>query len=909
MINNCTYLICQNNNNFLPANTREGHPVRQKPNSSPLFIGRKDILDKLRKIYIHCDDSILMSRRSCLLWGTGGIGKTQICLKFAEEISGRLSHVFWVDASSVESITMSLKGISSISAAQASCLGDSVESVLQWMSGIEEEWLIMFDNADDLPVHVVERFIPPGNRGNILITSRNQSMGSLISFENIIEINEMEEADAITLLLKASYLDATAKHKEVAKNIVTELGCIPLAVNQAGAYIEAGRCSIDKYLQQFSLHRQTLMSDASFRGASNYDRTVYGTWDLSFGEIKKRASGQSSAGDAQAAHAAILILQICAFYHHSNISKDIFRSAAEESREHNSKVARELPLAVSSLDRTLLALDKNGCWDEFIFGKGIAVLFSFSLMKRDKSSEMLSVHPLVHCWSREQISKSEQQRMYDMGSIILCCAISRKLSSYDYGLRRLIYPHIKANESHGSQMDLTKKYYDDKWNNFILVLEDIGDWKHAEQLGVQVLDVRKKLLGAEHPDTLVSMRNLARIYSKQGRWNEAEQLEVQVLDMSKKLLGAEHPDTLVSMGNLGKTYFSQGRWSEAEKLEVQVLDMRRKVLGAEHPHTVISMGNLARIYLKQGRWDEAEHLGVQVLDMSKKLCSIEHPYTLTSMGNLAEIYSSQGRWSEAEQLGVQVLDMSKKLLGAENPATLTRMGNLGKTYSSQGRWNEAEKLEVQVLDMRKKVLGAEHPDTLIGMGNLAGTYANQGRWNEAEQLGVQVLDMSKKLLGAEHPDTLTRMGNLARMYSKQRRWNEAEHLEVQVLEMSKMVLGAEHPATLTSMGYLVRIYSKQERWNEAEQLEVQVLDMSKKLLGAEHPDTLTSMGYLTRIYSKQGRWNEAEQLAVQVFAMSKKLLGAEHSHTLTSIGNLARIYAKQGRWKEAEQLYQENTLI
>ena len=72
------------------------------------------------------------------------------------------------------------------------------------------------------------------------------------------------------------------------------------------------------------------MSDDAFRGASEYDRTVYGTWDLSFREIEKRAKGQSRAGNAQAAQAAILILQICAFYHHSDISKDIFQSAAEK---------------------------------------------------------------------------------------------------------------------------------------------------------------------------------------------------------------------------------------------------------------------------------------------------------------------------------------------------------------------------------------------------------------------------------------------------------------------------------------------------------------------------------------------------------------------------------------------------
>ena len=292
--------------------------VLQKPNSSPLFVGRKDVLDKLRMIFSPSADSKL-SRRSCLLWGTGGIGKTQICLKFIEEMSARFPHVFWVDASSVESIIISLRGISSISAAKEFCLDDSIESVLQWMSSIQEEWLIVFDNADVVPVSVVEKIIPPGNRGNILITSRNRSIGRLVSSKNIIEIDEMEEADAITLLLNASCLMASAGHIEVAKQIVAELGFMPLAVDHAGAYIEAGKCSIDKYLQQFSLHRQTLMSDATFKGASNYDRTVYGTWDLSFKEIEKRAGGQSSSKNA--AQAAILILQICAFFHHSNISK------------------------------------------------------------------------------------------------------------------------------------------------------------------------------------------------------------------------------------------------------------------------------------------------------------------------------------------------------------------------------------------------------------------------------------------------------------------------------------------------------------------------------------------------------------------------------------------------------------
>ena len=79
--------------------------------------------------------------------------------------------MFWVDASSHESIIMSLNSISSGTTAQDSGVDGSVESALQWMSCLPGEWLAVFDNADNLPPEVVVKFIPPGNRGNILITS------------------------------------------------------------------------------------------------------------------------------------------------------------------------------------------------------------------------------------------------------------------------------------------------------------------------------------------------------------------------------------------------------------------------------------------------------------------------------------------------------------------------------------------------------------------------------------------------------------------------------------------------------------------------------------------------------------------------------------------------------------------
>jgi Tetratricopeptide repeat len=70
------------------------------------------------------------------------------------------------------------------------------------------------------------------------------------------------------------------------------------------------------------------------------------------------------------------------------------------------------------------------------------------------------------------------------------------------------------------------------------------------------------------------MDNLAAIYMQQGRWNEAEKLEVGVIVLRKRLFGAEHPDTLRSMANLAKTYMEQGRWNEADTLNSNIEQIR-----------------------------------------------------------------------------------------------------------------------------------------------------------------------------------------------------------------------------------------------------------------------------------------------------------------------------------------------
>ena len=100
------------------------------------------------------------------------------------------------------------------------------------------------------------------------------------------------------------------------------------------------------------------------------------------------------------------------------------------------------------------------------------------------------------------------------------------------------------------------------------------------------------MLGAEHPDTLTSMANLASTYRNQGRWKEAEDLGVQVKETRKRVLGAEHPSTLISMNNLAFTLKGQGRNHEATSLMEKCVHMQKRILGPYHPNIGSSIGAL-----------------------------------------------------------------------------------------------------------------------------------------------------------------------------------------------------------------------------------------------------------------------------------------------------------------------------
>ncbi|KAJ7921583.1 P-loop containing nucleoside triphosphate hydrolase protein, partial [Mycena leptocephala] len=337
------------------------------PPPSRNFLGRQIILDKMHQ-YFNQD---LGKQHIYVLYGLGGAGKTQISLKFIAE-SSLFTDRFFLDASTTETIDMGLKTI-----ATTRKIGDSSQDALKWFTAKQEPWLLFFDNADD-PKIDLNKFFPKCNHGNIVITSRNPG---LRSYGQYSQVSDMDETEAIELLLKSASQDNTSGNEQIAADIVKALSYFPLAIVQAGAFIlESG--ALDTYLGLYMKNRAQLLSERPAQTHDDYSWTVYTTWKMSFDKLTLPAA---------------MFLQLCSFLHREGISEEIFRRAVTYRFPSwgPSQEQLEKPLEFLSY-----LLTPTGEWNPLSFLKLTNEIKAYSLISFDPSRKVFSIHPLVHAWGR-----------------------------------------------------------------------------------------------------------------------------------------------------------------------------------------------------------------------------------------------------------------------------------------------------------------------------------------------------------------------------------------------------------------------------------------------------------------------------------------------------------------------------
>lgn len=271
-----------------------------------------------------------------------------------------------------------------------------------------------------------------------------------------------------------------------------------------------------------------------------------------------------------------------------------------------------------------------------------------------------------------------------------------------------------------------------------------GRLNDAILLFEQILTDRVRILGNDHPDTLISRDNLAGAYESDGRLNEAITLYEQTLADSTRILGNDHPSTLASRNNLAGAYESNGRLSEAISLFEQILTDSIRILGNDHPDTLIVRNNLAYTYQHAGCLNEAISLYEQILTDSIRILGDDHPNTLASRNNLAYANVLTDRLDDAIALYEQNLANRMRVMGVDHPQTLSTRNSLSHAYQVAGRLDQAIPLSERTFSDSLRILGDRHPLTIFFRLMLSHAYRLAGRNEEADNL-LEGFDDSEEL--------------------------------------------------------------------------------------------------------------------------------------------------------------------
>ena len=780
----------------------------------------------------------------CVLFGDQGVGKSQLTYKWAgwTFTQNMNAYVLWISATTVEKLCQGFcRLLHLVNHPDRSHPEQSVRltAARRWLEEVDSgNWLLVLDNVFPDALDFLRQHLPRQNgRGSILFTTRTEGVaGALASTageqHEVVEVPLLDVKDGVQLFLghfnNGEFDAPSAKVEKMVKSV----GCLPLAIAHATAYMKQTGSTVDDMLKLYQSERKIDVSPFSLMllfvdtVLTSLLRQLI-SWENSLGEYEHKSVAATFTcqlrGLGRQHPDASKLLRVLAFFDPEKIPIEMLVAGA--------KIMRRLPMTPdTNVDR----VPRTG---RSLVQKIKSVLLRRRLPGTTSQPNKPDTCPSVPATTASLLALI--QSPLDFRNAITQLQ-SRSLIAYQHNcqpptlrmhdlIQLVVLENTKSSDAYC------------EWFEFAVELacnafKQIGNhylpewWPQCELLvpHIQTLTAREDISPKAKALLLVANHRRAMYLVGRGRYVEAETLYTRLIAEREKLFGAEDVERLRLMHNLAGVCISQGRYNDAETLLEQVLVGREKQLGHEHRETLKTMDQLAVVHHRQGRYDDAVVLLKQTLRIQtqgKRSGSARSYKTnrLRTMHVLARVYGSQERYDAAKALFKRVLLAREKLLGSEHVDTLTTMYELAVVYQSQQHHHEAEELLTKVLRAREKHCGSEHHDTLATKHVLAKVYYSQGSYDAAEALFRQVLTAMEKHFGSQHPDVLTTMYCLADVCQSRGRYAEAKELLVHVLGRREMLLGLSHPDTQDTIELLASVYEKLRAGGDSEAVNERAL--------------------------------------------------------------------------------------
>ncbi|WP_253890534.1 tetratricopeptide repeat protein [Actinokineospora diospyrosa] len=670
-----------------------------------LFLGRSAELARLDAVVGESGRAAVVA-----VHGLGGVGKSTLAARFAGLHADRFSFVWWVVADSAAALATGLAEVSAAVAPETRSLPleERAELGTRWLAS-HDGWLLVLDNLTG-PAEVAE-LVARVRTGTIVITSR---LG--VGWQGVaatVAVDVLPAADAEELLariVRDQWPDADLSGAEA---LCAELGWLPLAVEQAAAYLAQTMITPTVYLDLLSKYPARMFT-ATAEG-SDAHRTMARIWHVTL----DRLADTPLAGQ---------LLHLLAWWAPEDIPR-AFLSSTDELAVHE-------------------ALGKLAAYNMITLGP-----------------TTITVHRLVQAVSRTPDPADPHRQPDDIATArdLASSTLASRVDGLDPE-RPADWPHYQAVLPHAQAlMDRTAPEVDTPDMSALL------SWLGSYLIGRGAVSVvfhrravhgRRRHHGPDHPETLAARNNLAHAYTAAGSVDQAIVLLTTLLADCMRALGSAHPGTLTVINNLAGAYREAGDIDQAFQLFEVALAERERVLGRAHPDTLATRSNMAEVHWRVGDRDQARVLMEATLAERERILGSDHPDTLTSRNNLAEMFREFGEVDRALALFQACLADCERTLGADHPHTSVVRNNLAGTYQTAGAVDRAIPLFEAALADRARLGSPDHPNVLGLRNNLAGAHRDLGDLDRAISLFEDAFRDATRILGADHRMTKVIQDNL-----------------------------------------------------------------------------------------------------------------------------------------------------
>ncbi|PPK69796.1 tetratricopeptide repeat protein [Actinokineospora auranticolor] len=601
-----------------------------------------------------------------VLCGMGGLGKTQLAAEYAR---AGAEVVAWITAASRDDVVSGLVGL----AAQLSGVTEdpdrAVAWVLSWLATTDTPWLLVFDDVWDTLDGLWPTLSPAGR---MVVTTRRQDAAAHVDGRRLVAMGLFTPAQSQACL--AGYHADRPHLVDGAEELAVELGHLPLAIGQAGAYMADRRLSCAQYLARWRTRELETLS------GTETDRTVAVTWSLS---VERAVELEPAAGP---------LLRLAALLDPNGIPLSVLTSP---------------PV----LNHLTAGTTEEDAWD------ALACLDRLSLITLDERSDTATVrvHALVQRATRERLSDTELAATAQVAADALLAAWPRIELDARLGaaLRANTAALATTARAHLQQPDI----------HVVLIragnnLGEIGQVARAFTYFTHLHAAMTQLSPDSH-GVLVIRHNLAYWRAQTGDAAGAFADLETLLPEQIRLLGRDHPDALTTRHNLaqwrGRTGDAAGALADYEAL----LPDRTRVLGPDHRDTLLTRYGIA--YWRGKTGDPTGALADHEVLLADRIRVLgpDHPDTLATRHSIAYWLGESGDAAGALAEYETLLPDKIRVMGPEHPDTLLTRHNLAQRRGIAGdRAGTRAELEA-VLDARSRVLGPDHPDTLLTRQELA----------------------------------------------------------------------------------------------------------------------------------------------------------------------------------------------